>query len=264
MSKPAKLQVTSWGWPTTSGMKAVDYFISQKDLEPENAQEQYTEKLVLFGKLPVYYYRPQVPGSPKPLAVYGLPDSKRLYLCQQNLRKVHPDFDTVIAELLERDKEGIVLFIKDKQEAITHKLMQRMASSMGPTFSRVIFLERMSEEDYLGVLSQCSVVLDTLHYGGGANTIYDAIQAGVPVVTLEGYKHSGRFAAAALRQLNVTDTIAFTTHEYIDHAIAIAGNASLRQAIVERMKHGSSFIFEDMEAVRELENFFLERIKEQS
>ncbi|MDB5272844.1 MAG: lipoprotein [Chitinophagaceae bacterium] len=263
LTKPAKIQVTSWGWPSTSGMKTVDYFISQKNLEPQQAQEHYTEKLVLFDKLPVYYYRPQVPASLKTLASYGLPNDKHLYLCQQNLRKVHPDFDAVVASILERDKEGMVLFIKDKQDAITRKLQQRLSSTMGPAFSRVIFLERMPEEDYLGLLSQCSVALDTLHYGGGANTIYDAIQAEVPVITLEGYKHSGRFATAALRQLKATDTIAYTVQEYVDKAVAVASDASLRLAIVEKMKRGSSAIFEDLEAVRELENFFLEKIKEQ-
>jgi len=257
LTKPARVQVASWGWPTTSGLNIVDYFISQKELEPANAQQLYTEKLILFNKLPVYYYRPRVPANCKPLSAYNIPLGKRTYICQQNARKVHPDFDNLIAQLLQYDKEGIVLFIKDKQEAITNKLKQRMQSVIGNDFSRILFLERMPEEEYLGVLSQCSVVLDTLHYGGGANTIYDAIQAAIPVITLEGNRHSARFASAALKQLGVVDTIVQSPEEYVKKAIDIASDESLRTGIIQRMKQNASRIFEDLEAVKELENFLL-------
>lgn len=255
--KPAKIQVTSWGWPGTSGLKTIDYFISQKNLEPDNGQELYTEKLIQFEKLPVYYYRPPVPASPKHLQTYGLPTNKHIYICQQNLRKVHPDFDTVIAQLLEKDPEGIVLFINDKSAFITKKLQHRLAQSIGNHFSRVIFMERMSEEDYLGLLSQCTVVLDTLHYGGGANTIYDAFQAGTPIVTLEGNQHSARFASAVLKQVNMGDTIAHNLNEYIDKAVALANDESARTKVIERMKQHSEMLFEDSEAVKELEQFFI-------
>jgi len=257
LCKPAKIQVTSWGWPITSGLSTVDYFISQKQLEIEDAQEQYTEKLVLLNKLPVYYYRLPVPASPKPLSFYELPENKRLYLCQQNLRKVHPDFDVVVTLLLEKDKEGLVLFIKDKQEQITKKLQKRLAAAVGANFNRVVFLERMPEEDYLGLLTHCSVVLDTFYYGGGANTIYDAFAAQIPVITLEGYRHSARFAAAALKRLKLDDTITYTVAEYVDKAIEVASNPQMRQAIVQKIKNGGAVIFEDLEAVWELEEFLL-------
>lgn len=261
LTKPAKKQITSWGWPTTSGLDTVDYFISQKNLELENAQEQYTENLVLLEKMPVYYYRPPVPEQLKLLKEYGLPDNKRLYICQQNLRKVHPDFDELIALLLEKDREGLVLFIKDKQEAITNKLKQRISKKLGIDFSRVVFLERMPEEDYLGLLTQCSVALDTLHYGGGANTVYDAVEAGVPIITLEGTTHSARFASASLKQLGVTKTITYSVSAYVNKAIEVASDEVLRKDIVEQMKKNDYKLFEDLEAVRELENFFIEIVK---
>jgi protein O-GlcNAc transferase len=257
LTKPAKVQMTSWGWPTTSGLQSVDYFISQQQLELPHGQEHYTEKLVLLTKMPVYYYRPPVPRSPKTLAEYGLSSNKRFYICQQNLRKAHPDFDLLVAKLLEKDEEGMVLFIKDKQEAITAALQQRLSKALGHQMSRVVFMDRMPEEDYLGLLSQCSVALDTLHYGGGANTVYDAVEAGIPYITLEGNQHSARFASAALKQLEVVDTITYSVEDYVSKAIDIASNDALRKDIVARMKSNDYKLFEDLEAVRELEEFLL-------
>jgi protein O-GlcNAc transferase len=258
--KPARIQVTSWGWPITSGLQTIDYFISQKELEPDHAQDQYTEKVILFEKLPVYYYRPPVPSTPKLLSVYGLSNQMHLYICQQNLRKVHPDFDAVVASILRRDADAIILFIKDKHEPITRKLQQRMLSVIGTDFSRIIFLERMPEEEYLGLLSQCTIALDTIYYGGGANTIYDAFQAAIPVITLEGAQHSARFASAALKQLQVTDTISYSIDEYVEKAVSIASNEVQRNTIIQKMKQNMHRIFEDIEAVRELETFFLTEV----
>lgn len=257
LTKPAKAQMTSWGWPTTTGLDTMDYFISQKNFEPADGQALYTEKLVLFEKMPVYYYRPPVPAKPKPLASFGLPSDKRLYICQQNLRKVHPDFDRLIASLLSQDKDGLVLFIKDKQESISSALQQRMSKVVGTDMARVVFLDRMPEEDYLGLLSQCSVALDTLHYGGGANTVYDAIEAGIPYITLEGSQHSARFASAALKQLVVTETVTYTLEEYVSKAIEVASHETLRIGIVEEMRINKDKLFEDLGAVRELEAFLL-------
>lgn len=257
LTKPAFIQVTSWGWPITSGLKTVDYFISQKDLETETSQDHYSEKLVLFEKIPTYYHRPRLSENPKPLTFYNLHENSAIYICQQNLRKVHPDFDKAVAELLKKDKNGLVVFIKDKYEAITEKLQARLRALTGPDYSRIIFMERMNESDYLDVLSQCNVALDTFHYGGGANTVYDSIQAGIPLVTMEGSHHSARFASAVYKQIRVPEMISYTIDEYINKAIELAHHKENRAMITDRLKANAHFIFEDINAVKELEAFFL-------
>jgi protein O-GlcNAc transferase len=257
LTKPAPIQVTSWGWPITSGLKTVDYFISQKNLETLTSQQHYTEKLVVFEKIPTYYYRPPLPAISKPLSFYNLPENSVMYICQQNLRKVHPDFDKAVSELLNRDKNGRILFIKDKYEAITEKLQARLKAVTGRDYSRIIFIDRMNESDYLTVLSQCSIALDTFYYGGGANTVYDSVQAGIPMVTLEGNHHSARFASAVFKQMNVPELITHTIEEYIEKAIELAYHKDKRAIISNKLKANAHLIFEDMDSVKELEAFFL-------
>ncbi len=46
MFRSAPIQVTGWGVPHTSGMKDIDYYISAKDIEPDDSESLYTEKLV--------------------------------------------------------------------------------------------------------------------------------------------------------------------------------------------------------------------------
>ncbi len=56
----APVQCVSWGHPVTTGIPAVDYFISSESLEPADADGHYTEKLVRLKHLPTYYYNPEV------------------------------------------------------------------------------------------------------------------------------------------------------------------------------------------------------------
>ncbi|MFN6947168.1 MAG: tetratricopeptide repeat protein [Cytophagaceae bacterium] len=262
LCKPAKIQCCSWGWPATSGMAIVDYFISSKHLETDEGEKFYTEKLIKFDRLPVYYYKPPVPSVLKPLSFYNLPEGKNVYLCQQNLKKVHPDFDQAVRGVLERDPNGIVVFIEDKQQAITAKLKGRIEASVGQNSGMVFFVKRMEEVDYLGLLAQSAVALDTFHYGGGANTTYDAFEAGVPVITMPTDMHKGRYAYASYKQMEIDGCIAESIEEFIVIAVNIANNPELRKSIVEKIKSKQTEIFEDQLVVKELSDFFWRIFKE--
>jgi protein O-GlcNAc transferase len=99
------------------------------------------------------------------------------------------------------------------------------------------------------------VALDTFHYGGGANTIYDAFEAGVPVVTMPGEMHKGRYAFAAYQQIGVSQCIAKNPEEYSDLAVRIANDPEFRNSIVLQLKSNQQNIFEDEKSVYELEVF---------
>jgi protein O-GlcNAc transferase len=257
LCKPAKIQCTSWGWPVTSGLKEVDYFISSAGLEAGGSQRFYTEKLVQFDRLPVLYYKPQVPEQRIDLSVFGLPDGVPVYFCQQNLRKVHPDFDEAIVKILNKDKKGIVVFVEDIHPAITAKLRNRLKSKAGIYSGRIYFVKRMPEDEYLSLLASTTVVLDTFHYGGGANTIYDAFAAGVPVITMPSEMLKGRYAFAAYQQIGIQDCIAADPDEFAGLAVRVANDAALRESIIARITGKQHEIFEDKMAVKELSDFLL-------
>ena len=63
----APVQCVSFGHPNTTGIPAMDYFISNDLFEPQDAAEHYSERLVQLRDLPTlaYYYKPPVPSSPR-------------------------------------------------------------------------------------------------------------------------------------------------------------------------------------------------------
>ena len=69
----APVQCVAWGHPVTTGHHNIDYFISCASMEPENASEHYTEKLVLLGGIGTYYTKPSC-ASKLDRSHYGLPE----------------------------------------------------------------------------------------------------------------------------------------------------------------------------------------------
>ena len=110
----AKTQITSWGHPITTSNKSIDYFLSSKLLETNNAQERFSEKLILSDYLPMYFYKPKIKNILSEDEIV----KKNSYFCSQNLMKVHPHFDEIISKILNKDKKSKIFFIKDKDEII--------------------------------------------------------------------------------------------------------------------------------------------------
>jgi protein O-GlcNAc transferase len=259
----AQVQLTSWGWPVTTGIPQMNYFVSSELLEIEEADSHYTEKLVRLKHLPVYYYRPPVPENLKSRRHFGLDENDHVYICTQNLRKVHPTFDRLTAEVLRRDPQGILLFINDKQENITQQLKNRLQKNHPDIMPRVRFMERLPEVEYLNLVVRCDVILDTLYYTGGANTTYDAFACGTPVVTLPTQFHRGRYTTAAYKQIDILDCIAENEEDYINIAVKLGTDPEYRKVIKDRITANCPVLFEDKAAVDELAEFFQKALNNQ-
>jgi len=233
----------------------MDFFLSAENLETEKGESNYTEKLIKFKHLPAYYHKPPVPEVIKPRAEFGLSDDEHIYLCNQNLKKVHPNMDKLFLGILEKDSKGLLLLIEDKQENITQQLKNRLEKNLGSHYDKVRFLGRMSETEYLNLLKVSDVILDTLYYGGGANTTYDAFATGTPIVTLPTELHRGRYAYASYHQIGVTDCIANTEQEYIDISVKLANDSQYRSDISSRIEKQGNSIFEDKFVIKEFIEF---------
>ncbi len=140
----APVQCTTWGHPVTSGIPAMDYFLSTDAFELEDSDRHYSERLVRLKDVtfPGYYYRPAMP-APAPSSALGFDRGRRVYFCPQNLVKLHPDFDPVIGGILRRDRGGEVVITHDgKWDA--HRLAcleARLRRSIGDVVERVVFLK---------------------------------------------------------------------------------------------------------------------------
>lgn len=264
--RPSPVQSHAGGWPVTSGNPHVDFYISHANLESPGAEAHYRETLVKFEHLPMHYERPAEWDRLKPRVrqreQLGLAASDRLYLCTQNLRKYHPDFDAVLEQLLAGDERARLWIIADAQQGVTDRLLARWQRALGAKLlERVRVLERMERPQYLSVVAAADVMLDTFYYSGGVNTVYDAVAVGTPIVTLPGEFQRGRWAAAALKHLKVEDTLATNPDDYLRLTRELASDRERRDELSRRVLAAAPLLFSDTKTVEEHDAFFAAAIE---
>jgi len=257
--KLAPVQFTSWGWPVTSGIPQMDYYVSSDLIEDEDSEQDFSEKVVRLNSLLAYYYRPSLPERTKSRSQFGLSDNDNVYLNVQTPLKIHPEFDRLVAEILRRDEKALVLFVDSKQKHLGHLLKARMKNGFPEESRRIKYMPYMPREDYLNLLLHADVVLDTIYYTGG-NTTYDCLAFGVPVITLPDKFSRSRLTSALYKQMNVYDCIADSEDDYINIAVKIATDKTLRNEISSKILQASDVLFENSKVIDEFERFFTDAV----
>ncbi len=251
----APVQCTSWGTHATSGVPAVDYYLSSALIETDAADAHYTESLVRLATLPTYQ-RPVPRPVPAPdRSEFGLPPGANLYACLQRVAKLHPDFDARLAGILRRDPRGLVVLAKDRGGWAAGRLAERLRATMPDAADRVVFLPRQPLAGYYRLLALADVVLDPPYFGSGI-TAYDAFGLGLPLVTLPGELNIGRYAQACYHKMGLPDLVAAPPQGYVDLAVRLGTDRAYRDEAAARVAAASPVLFEDAEAVREHERFF--------
>ena len=255
----APVQCTGWGWPDTSCAPELDYHLTSEALAPPGAEAHFSEQLVRLPELPPCFLRPPIPERPQPPSHFGLPDGAHLYVCAQNLRKMHPDLDALVGGILRQDRRGVAVFVEDTHPAAGALLRARWRETLPDVQDRIVLVPRLGPEDYFHLLAGAHVALDPLHFGG-SNTSYDLFAAGVPVVTLPGELPRSRYTAALCHQVGADECVADTPARYVERAAALGTDPGARAALAARIRDGARRIFECEGAVSQLERFFADAL----
>ncbi|MFZ2541855.1 MAG: tetratricopeptide repeat protein, partial [Gallionella sp.] len=255
-SRLAPVQAVSWGHPDTTGLDTMDYFVSAASIEPEDAEEHYTERLIRMNRIPCFYQPLVVPEQISTRASLGLPESGTLYGCPQSLFKFHPDFDAVLAAIAEGDPAGRIVLLVGKYSAWTDLLRARWAKTFPVLLERVLFLPRIPTERFMTLMANMDVLLDPIHFGSG-NTLYEAMVYGTPIVTWPGKFMRGRIVAGAYRQMCIADApVAPRLEDYAPLALALGCDSERRRALRQAsLAAANRELFADLKAVREFEAF---------
>ena len=252
----APVQCVSWGHPVTTGIPAIDYFVSGQRVEPENADDHYSERLVRLTTSPVCYRRPPRPDSPLARELLGLPPDATLYLCPQSLFKLHPDFDDALATILRNDRNAHLLLIRGRHPHWQRMLENRFTRTIGDAVHRIVFYPPFLDEDFFRLLISVDVMLDPFYFGGG-NSTYEALAMGTPIVTLPGEFMRGRVTHACYERIGISDLTAGDAASYAELAIRAANDRAWRTTLSEKILQRCAVLYDDHEAVRELEEFLI-------
>ena len=219
----AKYQIMSWGHPETTGSESIDFFLCSKSLITDETSKSYSEKLLLMDHLPMIYEMPKIQHRIKDTEL----SKKNIYSCPQTMFKFHPDFDHILAEILKKDKRGVLYLIKDNNKIYYNKLIERFKKIENFDLERVIFLDPLTRDDYINHLGTSSVLLDPLYFGAG-NSFHESMVYGTPTVTMPTKFIKSRIVSAAYIQMEINNSpVVKTKNEYIELAVDIANSENL-------------------------------------
>ena len=241
--KPAPIQITYLGYPTTTGLTAIDYRLTDRFVDPEAEHETLNSESLLRMPNSYFCYRPAQEAVQLP--VHSLPVLENGFITFasfNNATKFSPTLLKMWAELLHALPHSRLLLKSSTRHQHDHqmsRLFEEHFAQMGIAPERIVQLPYMSEvTDHLKAYHHVDIALDSYPYNG-ATTTCEALFMGVPVVTLVGKTHVSRMGASLLSALGLTETIAYTPKEYIDIGIKLARD-------IERLQHLRSTLREQM------------------
>jgi protein O-GlcNAc transferase len=229
--KPAPVQVNWLGYPNTTGLKTMDYRLTDAVANPPgDADRLHTEELIRLphGFLCYQTDDPNPTVSPPPCLERGYVTFGSF----NHLPKLNPEVIRVWSGILKSLPESrLVLKSGPLADASTRALYLKKFADHGIPADRVDLIgRRPSRMEHLQTYSQIDICLDPFPYNG-TTTTFEALWMGVPVICLRGDRHAGRVGASIMHHLGLPEHIAETEEEYIDLAKKLAGDTDRLDAL---------------------------------
>ena len=232
----APVQMTSWGNPLTSGLPTIDHFVSAQVFEDEDVQSFYTEQVHLLEGFPSYYERYQGEEAAFDGREFGLDFSKKLLLCAGTAFKYQFDFAEHYADIAAAN-EGVqlVFFAYDKEMFGRVKArLEAVFSARAIERSKLVFMPWLSRAQYQYLMRKSYLLLDSLGFSG-INTVLQALEVDLPVVTMRGEMLRGRLGSGVLEAVGLDDWVVHTRQAYVEQVSRLVKQAQLRDLYLEAL-----------------------------
>jgi predicted O-linked N-acetylglucosamine transferase (SPINDLY family) len=182
VEKPAPVQLSWMGYPGTTGLRSMDYYVADPHfLPPGEFDGLFSEKII---RLPANAPFQSIDNPPDINTLPAVTNGYMTFGSFNRLDKISKDVVLLWSQLLSavpdsRMVVGGMPLGGDLSE------IKEWFSQGGVEPSRLTFHRRSGMFEYLKLHQQVDVCLDTFPYGGGTTTCH-ALSMGVPTLTLAG------------------------------------------------------------------------------
>ncbi len=239
-SRIAPIQICWLDYFNSTGIPAMDYYLTDSYLTPKKYSHLYTESL-LYHPTSRLCYSQSIPVNQQQAI------KQRANIVFSSFNRLAKLSDLVIecwsSILLTCDNSQLILQAQDFDDPDVQLDTQGRFKRFGVLSDQLEFRGNSSYEELLDNYFDIDIALDPFPFTGCATTC-DALWMGVPVVTLVGKTLVSRQGGAILSQLQLDDWIAINIEEYIAIAIQKASlikqnHGMSRSALQVRMRESS-------------------------
>lgn len=244
--KPAPVQASWLGYPNTTGMPAIDYLLV-------SLPSDCVVETPIAGPRPLYTPPDTLPPpSPPPCLSRGYVT----FGCFNNAPKLNADVIAVWADILKAvPASRLILKAAGYTEPHGDNWVVQAFGAHGVEPSRIELRGRSLYREYMLETADIDLALDPFPYGG-ANTTFDMLHMGVPVVGLKAQDPRSS-VSWLLYWVGLRELVAESRAEYARLAIELANDADrlrgLRRALRNRLARAgfgdASRLAEELESI---------------
>ena len=233
--KPAPIQVSWMGYPGTTGLRAMDYYLADRHwLEPGYFDRHFTEKLVY---LPAGAPFQPDPAAPPIAALPALNHGHLTFGSFNRIGKINTATVGLWSQVLRALPDSSMLIAGVPPASRQSVRLVGWFASHGVTAERLKFHPRCNMGAYLALHHEVDICLDTVPYSGGTTT-YHALWMGVPTLTVAGLTPASRQGAAIFEHLDLPGFIAADASDFLAKGLQwahqLAALATVRAGLRER------------------------------
>ncbi|MEY4394991.1 MAG: repeat-containing protein YrrB [Planctomycetota bacterium] len=253
-SRPAPLQVSFLGMLGTMGANFIDYLVADPHIVSSQMENHFDEKLI---RLPHSYLIAQrmEPAPKTTRADHHLPSGKFVFCSFNNAYKIEPFTFDCWMNILRQVPES-VLWLSATGRMIEDNL-RRNAQDRGVDSQRLVFAPFAKCDVHVERQSHADLFLDTFIYNAAA-TGSMALQAGLPILTMQGNTFSSRVGSSLLHAVGLGEMVTHTPEEYVARAVELACNSKKLATIRETLRSNlaGAPLFDSARFVQNLERAY--------
>ncbi len=237
--KPAPLQVTAIGYPHTTGLRAMDYRVSDVWRMPpgRGLEAQQVEQVVRIPSSGTFEHGPAPDVGPLPALAHGY----LTFGSFQRAAKLNAATLALWARVLHA-LPGARLLLGAIADGAARRRVAGELRAQGVAADRFEFLPPRPMQEYLAMHQRIDILLDSYPYPGGTTTQH-GLWMGVPTITRTGPPLISWQGAATLLRLGLDAWVTDSDEAFVRCAVQASQHldalAALRAGLRERITHNT-------------------------
>jgi len=251
--RPAPVQVSWLGFAYTTGLTAIDYYLTDHLSAPPDSDHLFAEQVWRLNT-PFLAYRPATSMGDVNVLPALNSTNIRIGTLTRSIRVNHKTIRTWAAILKQIKNAVLVIDSANYQDAELRQTLINKFAAHGIEPSQLDIGFHSPPWDTLRSLD---IGLDCFPHNSGT-TLFETLYMGVPFVTLAGRPSVGRLGSSILAGVGHPEWIANTEEEYVAKVVALAGDiprlAEIRSGLRQQMQ--GSALMDEAGFTREVENAY--------
>lgn len=231
--RPAPVQATYIGYWNTTGMRAVDYYLTDLRNDPPGMTDRWWVERPAMIEGGAWCFRPPTSRPEVNASPAETGGGVVTFVSMNKSVKISSATLDAWRQILLRSRRARLLLVglgDDRRVRDAFRGIDR---------GRYEIVNRVPFEEYLKLYHRADVLLDVWPHNGHTTSV-DALWAGLPVLTCAGDLHCSRLGASLLAAVGLEEFAASSPQEYVDRAVAMEDRvdhlAALRSGMRDRIR----------------------------